>query len=358
MKKLVLLIVLILGLCLAFPGNILSNDMTSQDQSQNITKIVGGKPVEDDSKYPWMVALVKDANFPDLYAGQFCGGTLIAPEWVLTAAHCVTSVFTNFHAVLGTTSLTAPPGRYERIAIRRVLRHNDYDPHTNDNDIALLQLVSPSSMTPISGLVQTDNYVPFETMFTLIGWGSTEFQGDFPEQLQEVSVPYVDNQTCQTTLEQVNMGVTDNMLCAGAWEGGKDSCQGDSGGPLIAQVMGRDVLAGIVSFGYGCAVRAKPGVNTRVSRYNGWVKSTARSECVFDALEQEFPQYFTRPTENSIFMTTESEDMKYRSYPLSNSFLGLQGDQLIYSGELSGYELTDLGALGQWAENTGCVILR
>lgn len=332
-----------------------------EQKSTNLTKIVGGEPVVDESRYPWMVSLNRDFKFPDLYLGHQCGGILIAPDWVLTAAHCAPHVYTHFHAILGTTSLSAPPGKYERIPIRRVLLHKDYDldydPNTYYNDVALLQLSFPSSMTPISGLMEVDEFTPFETMLTAVGWGALEYRGEYPEQLMQVSVPYVDNDICRITLEKEGLTITDNMLCAGAWEGGKDACYGDSGGPLLRQVQGRDVLAGIVSFGHECAVRAKPGVYVRVSKFTDWIKTTAQSECTFDALEQQFPQYFTRPSENSIIMTTEDDDMRYRSYPLSSSFLGLRGNQIIYSGELSDYQLTDLGTLDEWAEATNCRIL-
>lgn len=358
MNKLVCLCSLILVIMVAFAGNVLSSESPEQVKSLGIPRIVGGEPVEDDTRYPWMVSLNYDSRYPDLYAGHGCGGTLIAPQWVLTAAHCVTSFYTPFHAVLGTTSLTAPPGWYERIGIRRVLRHKKYDNSTFNNDIALLQLAEPSSMTPISGLMHTDDYIPFETMFTAIGWGTTEFRGNAPEQLQEVSVPYVDNHTCQQSLEQEDMAVTDNMLCAGVWQGGQDSCQGDSGGPLIRHKLGRNVLAGVVSFGYECAVRAKPGVYTRVSMYTDWIETTAERECVFDALEQEFPQYFTMSSQNQISTTLDSGDIKFRSYPLSSSFLGTREDKLVYSGELSSYDLIELGTLDEWARTTGCDMLQ
>ncbi len=362
MKKFIFSATLILFLFIAITVNAQLTEKPLEKSSGNLAKIVGGDPVEDISKYPWMVTLNADYRFPDLYLGHNCGGTLIAPDWVLTATHCLPRVYTHFHAVLGTASLSAPPGKYERIPIRRVLRHKDYDkdyaPTTYYNDIALLQLSFPSSMTPISGLMEVDEYIPFETMFTAIGWGMLQYPGEYPEDLQEVNVPYVDNETCRISMEQAGLTITDDMLCAGAWEGGRDACYGDSGGPLIRQVQGKDLLAGIVSFGHECAVRAKPGVYVRVSRYIDWIKDTARSECTFDALEQQFPEYFARPSESTIVMTAESDDMRYRSYPLSSSFLGLRGSKIVYSGILSDYELTELGTLDEWADSTNCRIVQ
>ncbi len=357
-KRLVFLGILVWGLTMFFPAVTKAMDNQTQEEFAGIQKIVGGKPVEDDSRYPWMVSLNSNSQYPDIYSGHSCGGTLIAPEWVLTAAHCVKSIYMDFHVVLGTTSLVVPPGNYERIGVQRILRHPSYVRTNNDNDIALLQLSAPSSMTPVDGLHYSGDPSAISAVATAIGWGTTEFKGDIPEQLQEVTVPFVSNEVCQQALESEGFTITENMICAGAWEGGKDSCQGDSGGPLFIRQRGRDILTGVVSFGYKCAERAKPGVYARVSMYTDWVRETMETECVFDILEQDFPEYFTRLSFDFISTTLEGEDMRYRSYPLSNSFLGVSEGNLMYSGELTGYSMADIGTVQNWAESVGCQALK
>uniref|UniRef100_A0A3B4GXS8 Peptidase S1 domain-containing protein n=1 Tax=Pundamilia nyererei TaxID=303518 RepID=A0A3B4GXS8_9CICH len=97
----------------------------------------------------------------------------------------------------------------------------------------------------------------------------------FPQTLQEVEVPVVGNRQCNC-LNGVGT-VTDNMICAGVLAEGKDSCQGDSGGPMVSKQSSVWVQSGIVSFGFGCARPNLPGVYSRVSRYQSWIKSRIRS---------------------------------------------------------------------------------
>jgi len=351
-KKYLTLLLIGFGLilsCLTISHASDSNSKTGS-LSEIDTRIVGGDPVVDPAKYPWMASLNDNSQYPDLYAGHFCGGTLIAPSWVVTAMHCVNSVYTDFDVILGTNSLLAQPGTYERIPVKRIIPHPNYDLHTNNNDIALLQLAHPSKQTPISGLAEPVKIVSFETMSTVIGWGRTEFNGEIPKQLQEVEVPLIDHDICQ----EAESGITENMICAGVWAGGKDSCQGDSGGPLILKQDGQNVLAGIVSFGYKCAVRCKPGVYTRVSQYADWIHRTIQEECLFDKLEDEFPEYLATPSADYNSRTFVNQDMRYRSYPLSNSFISSYKDRLLFFGKQSNFQWQDVGSVDEWLKATGC----
>ena len=104
------------------------------------------------------------------------------------------------------------------------------------------------------------------------GWGATTEGGDTVSTLREVGVPYVTRDVCNDPLSYAD-GVTTNMLCAGVAAGGQDSCQGDSGGPLVFGAGGGNPrLAGVVSWGEGCAQPGKYGVYTRVAIYGDWVK--------------------------------------------------------------------------------------
>uniref|UniRef100_A0A4W5MFF3 Peptidase S1 domain-containing protein n=1 Tax=Hucho hucho TaxID=62062 RepID=A0A4W5MFF3_9TELE len=160
--------------------------------------------------------------------------------------------------------------------VDEIVLHPAYDGSTHDNDIALLRLSSPVNFTdyifPIC-LAASDSVFHKGTESWVTGWGNAN-EGDPlppPQTLQEVEVPVVGNTQCDC-LNGVG-SITDNMLCAGALEGGKDSCQGDSGGPMVVKHNSVWVQSGVVSWGYGCARPNLPGVYTRVSSYQSWINS-------------------------------------------------------------------------------------
>lgn len=248
-------------------------------------RIVGGQEAEP-GEWPWQVALIVAGV--DTYNGQFCGGSLIRPDWVVTAAHCVEFVnASEVEIAAGIHNLRFPDTGYQRRAVAEIIIHPDWDTFTSDNDIALLRLATPVDFRPPGigelpiapvGLV-TANIGPLTGVdSTVTGWGNTLGQPDpggvsYPDTLHEVSVPIVSNVACNA----VYSGITDNMLCAGLEEGGRDSCQGDSGGPLVIfdTDQSRWELAGIVSFGFGCAAPGYPGVYARVSQFISWINSEA-----------------------------------------------------------------------------------
>lgn len=251
-------------------------------------RIVGGVPSEE-GEWPWMTAILH-RDIPDPYRAQFCGGTLILPSWVMTAAHCVFEPLIgdlppvlrppeSIDVLVGEIDLTAGG---IRIPVARIIPHPDYV-HSGEpepNDLALLQLVTPAPQRPVllPGLTFRAQFhhpvVPPGTMATALGWGTTSATSlDFPEALWEVELPIVDQAICQEAYSGVQ-DILETQVCAGYAEGGKDTCQGDSGGPLVAQsppTGNKLVQAGITSFGASCAQPDVYGVYTRVSSFSDWI---------------------------------------------------------------------------------------
>lgn len=238
-------------------------------------RIVGGQEA-DPGEWPWQVALVQSGG--DTYNGQFCGGSLIAANWVLTAAHCVyTSDTGDLDVVAGIHDLVTPDPGFVRVQLAEIIVHTGWDNGTKDNDVALLRLATPiperagsASQLPIQYVHLVAGAIGPLTgaTTTVTGWGNrTPGGSDYPARLHEVEVLVIANGDCSGAYSNL----TDNMLCAGVPGGGKDSCQGDSGGPLVYNNSGEWQQAGIVSFGIGCAEADYPGVYTRVSRYVDWI---------------------------------------------------------------------------------------
>ncbi len=252
-------------------------------------RVVGGRPAQPGA-FPWMVALLNAAE-PDPFQAQFCGGSLIAPEWVLTAAHCFFNdqgqqvVNTqNLDLLLGTNRLQIGAG--QRIRAAQIVIHPGYNPQVGQlggNDIALVRLSRPVALPtlPLVQPNQTSLTAP-GTFATILGWGATfprtldQEPSGFPRDLQQAEVPIVANEVCNV-LQSYNGTILDSMLCAGFPQGGVDTCQADSGGPLIVPSGSGFALAGITSFGKGCAQPNFYGVYTRVSSFAGFVQSVIGS---------------------------------------------------------------------------------
>lgn len=255
--------------------------------SSDSSEIVGGSEAEPGA-WPWMAALVF-STAENGYDGQFCGGTLVAPEWVLTAAHCTRGLQSHhIHVILGRHELSSDEG--ERIAVTEIIDHPDFDYSTFDSDLALLRLESPSVQVPIALVTaETASLAEPETLSKVIGWGSTiASEPARSDTLQQVDLPIVVTEICNAP-ESHNGAVTPNMLCAGYTSGEHDSCTGDSGGPLMVTGVDRATWfqAGIVSWGNGCATPGYFGVYTRVAGFENWVAAVIDSAAHPSAVTHE-----------------------------------------------------------------------
>lgn len=236
-------------------------------------QIVGGENAAV-GELPWQVVV--------LPASKLCGGSLVDVQWVLTAAHCVVDgsqvpvSAADVQVVAGEYDRSQVDGTEQQRGVAQVVVHPNYDATTSDNDIALLQLTSPVvpggsvGVIPLVASPANDGIVALGVLALVSGWGVTSEGGTPADILQKVSVPVVSNATCS---QAFGPAITENMLCAGVAEGGKDSCQGDSGGPLVVPDGSGWRLAGVVSFGSGCAQPGFYGVYARVSRYTDWINT-------------------------------------------------------------------------------------
>ncbi len=203
--------------------------------------------------------------------GVGCGGTLVAWDWVLSAAHCVFDDDGNrYHRsrirILEATSDLSNIGLIQSVA--EVVPHPDYDPVSKRNDLVLLRLdrEGETEVGPIARLASPGDDADVDERAWVYGFGRTE-TGYFSRVLMKVDVPIVANQNCQDGYSRT---ITTRMICAGG--GDTDSCNGDSGGPLIVNRNRRPMLVGVVSFGpKPCAEWGVAGVYTRVSSYRTWM---------------------------------------------------------------------------------------
>lgn len=254
-------------LLLALAGNTAGADIRP--------KIVGGDDAGDGA-YPFMAALVR-SSLPSDYDAAFCGGTVIAARWVLTAAHCVTGrQVSSIGVITGVTTLSDDPDAgAPRTAVAAVVRHPDYVNSTLLNDIALLYLATPVATDATFAI---DDGTLLATLnlgdaLTAIGWGALEdtTPTPFPQTLQEVVLDYIPLADCRADYYD---DLDARVFCAGYLAAPpRDTCYGDSGGPLLHDGGTGWRQLGITSYGdpAGCAAAGKPGVYTDVGQFADWV---------------------------------------------------------------------------------------
>lgn len=246
--------------------------------SKTHTRIVGGTTATPKS-WPWQAMLMYQRDNGEWR--QFCGGSLVDHEWVLTAAHCVVDIRKEDYAILmvrmgghyKNTSLLI--GSEQDFHIKRIYFHHEYNSVTRYNyDIALIHLDRPAILHDGVALVcLPDDQIAFPpgSDCWITGWGTLTPGGESPDELQQAMVPLVSNQECTKNGSYEASKITPEMLCAGFPQGGKDACQGDSGGPLVCEDNGKWYLMGDTSWGYSCAEPNYYGVYARVAALKDWV---------------------------------------------------------------------------------------
>lgn len=231
-------------------------------------RVYGGNEVPI-RRYPYLAALFW--TNPDTGNLRLvCGGSLIAPTVILTAAHCADKVDVVMLGIYNFTNIQEMDYEYYMISPNQKVIYPSYDPTTQAGDFLLLTLDQPSKFNPIT--LNADELLPSDSQWlTVMGWGVTE-SGTQSSTPREAVVTAMANSLCAERY-RYSSSILDNELCA---SGGStyDSCQGDSGGPLIIKggSAEEDILVASVSWGYDCADSMYPGVYARVSAVRTWLE--------------------------------------------------------------------------------------
>ncbi|XP_071427269.1 coagulation factor X-like [Pithys albifrons albifrons] len=244
-----------------------TGNRTSSKNPYVQTRIVGGDECHL-GECPWQAVLLNEEG------EEFCGGTILNENFILTAAHCMNQS-KEIKVVVGEVDREKKEQSESMHTVDKIVVHPKYVAKTYDNDIALIKLREPITFSEYiipACLPRPDfaNEVLMNQRSGVVSGFGREFEGGrLPKKLKVLEVPYVDRNTCN---QSSNFVITENMFCAGYDTEQKDACQGDSGGPHVTRYKDTYFVTGIVSWGEGCAEKGKYGVYTKLSRFLRWVK--------------------------------------------------------------------------------------
>lgn len=266
-----------------------NSDVTNQHSSSSphtddlddlliMSRIIGGQDAAADS-WPSLVALVS-AGSDSVKNRFFCGATVVAERWVMTAAHCVFDLFgqavepSSLRVIAGIRNLENDRPERE-VVVTNIIVHPEYNNTLAlpPFDVALLELGSAIN-APVVSLFAADTADYYGVTSYIAGWGATQFVNEslatYPSQLQNAAVPLVPLDRCNSSVSYQGL-VTHRQVCAGFIDGGVDACAGDSGGPLFIIEDGAIVQLGVTSFGNGCALANFYGIYTSVTHMLPWL---------------------------------------------------------------------------------------
>ncbi|XP_067439934.1 coagulation factor VIIi [Thunnus thynnus] len=267
-----------------YPCGQLAPREASMNQSVvGLTRLVGANHCPR-GECPWQVLVQLDGR-------SHCGGVLIRPDWVITAAHCIYGNDPqNLTVVAGENNLDVDDGTEQRISVSMAIAHEGYVPATGDSDVALLKLSRPVTLNryALPVCLPTKDFTEKELLLiryhTVSGWGkrtsggNTESPGALPAAptspiLRRMSVPIIPNSKCSQVAE---FNFTTNMLCAGYLEGRQEGCRGDDGSPLVTLYGSTHFLTGVVGWGRGCSYPGYYGVYANMASFVDWVEATMK----------------------------------------------------------------------------------
>ncbi|KAL6115092.1 uncharacterized protein ACO6RY_00025 [Pungitius sinensis] len=274
-----------------FPCGQLPQEIGLNQTAGDQTRVVGGNHCPR-GQCPWQVLV----QFNGL---SHCGGALIKPDWVVTAAHCIHgNLPQSLTVVAGEHNLDVYEGTEQQLPVSMAIAHEGYVPATGDNDVALLRLARPVALSRLALPVclPTRDLAERELLatryHTVSGWGKRTSGGNkaaatlapVSPVLRRMSVPIIQNSQCS---QRAQFNFTANMLCAGYLEGRQESCRGDDGSPLVTLHGSTHFLTGLVGWGRGCSLPGYYGVYTNMAHFVDWAEGIMKDPPTMSTANEE-----------------------------------------------------------------------